>query len=109
MGRRVSKKIGAGRGRGRALKDDDDYDPGMAKKRGPKAKPAASAPKVQETKTAERFAEKFTAAKPKPVASKKAASDSDDFSDNDFAALRGKPSKATKPEPLGTSDSEVIV
>lgn len=110
MGRRVSKKIGAGRGRGRASKDDDDYAPGMAKKRGPKAKPAAPAPKVPETKAAERFAEKFTAAKPKPkpAAAKATGSDSDDFSDNDFAALRGKPSKAPKPETLDDSDSDAV-
>src|SRR5437773_1343806 len=59
MGRRVSKKIGAGKGRSR-IKDDDDFMP--EKKKATKA-PSKAAPKV-ETKTHERFAETF-ASKPK--------------------------------------------
>ncbi|KAH7328142.1 DNA topoisomerase [Stachybotrys elegans] len=85
MGRRASKKLGVGRGR--KAKGDDDYAP--EKKTKAKAK---AAPKV-ETKSAQRFAEMFSA-KPKP---KKEPEDdpvqlSDNFSDDDFAALsRSKP------------------
>ncbi|KAK4157351.1 DNA topoisomerase [Chaetomidium leptoderma] len=74
MGRRTSQKIGAGRGR--RPKGDDDYQPDK------KTKPKA--PKVEkvETKTHQRFAEKFqAAAKPKPQT---------DLSDDDDFALLGK-------------------
>ncbi|KAK1965691.1 topoisomerase IV [Colletotrichum sublineola] len=82
LGRRVSKKIGAGKGR-KAKKDDDDYEPGEKKRAGAKAK---AAPKVTE-KSAERFAAMFEKAKVKP---KKEEGDSDAFSDDDFAALGRK-------------------
>ncbi|KAL2024501.1 hypothetical protein VTK56DRAFT_7544 [Thermocarpiscus australiensis] len=74
MGRRASHKIGAGKGR--RPRDDDDYQPEK------KSKPRA--PKVEkvETKTQQRFAEKFqAAAKPKPEP---------DLSDDDFALLGKK-------------------
>ncbi|KAM0484337.1 hypothetical protein ACHAPX_001760 [Trichoderma viride] len=94
MGRRVSKKIGAGAGgRGKKAKGaDDDYEP---EKKGRKK----AAPKV-ETKTAQRFAEMFSA-KPKVKKEKEeqpeAVELSDNFSDDDFAALsRSKPA-ASKP------------
>ncbi|KAH6634573.1 DNA topoisomerase [Chaetomium sp. MPI-SDFR-AT-0129] len=74
MGRRASAKIGAGKGR--RIKDDDDYQP----EKKTKAK-AVKAEKV-ETKTHQRFTEKFQAAsKPKPKA---------DLSDDDDFAFLGK-------------------
>ncbi|KAL2167029.1 hypothetical protein VTG60DRAFT_1865 [Thermothelomyces hinnuleus] len=71
MGRRTSHKIGAGKGR--RPKDDDEYQP--------EKKTKARAPKVEkvETKSHQRFTEKFQAAtKPKPK---------NDLSDDDFALL----------------------
>ncbi|KAJ0162016.1 DNA topoisomerase 2 [Colletotrichum tanaceti] len=82
LGRRVSKKIGAGKGR-KAKKDDDDYAPGEKKRVGAKAK---AAPKVAE-KAAERFVAMFEKSKVKP---KKEEAESDAFSDDDFAALGRK-------------------
>jgi DNA topoisomerase-2 len=80
LGRRASHKIGAGRGR--RVKDDDDYQP--EKKTKPKA------PKV-ETKTHQRFTEKFqAAAKPKPQ---------NDLSDDDFALLGKKAAVKQESEP----------
>ncbi|KOS18270.1 DNA topoisomerase 2 [Escovopsis weberi] len=105
MGRRVSKKIGAGHGR--KPNHDDDYDPGVKKGRG-KAKAVPAAVKV-ETKTAQRFAEMFGA---KPKAKKepkvKEMDLSEDFSDDDFAALsRSKPTaKAGKSKPVVVDESE---
>lgn len=74
MGRRTSHKIGAGKGR--RPRDDDDYQP--------EKKTKAKAPKVEkvETKTHQRFTEKFqAAAKPKPQ---------NDLSDDEFALLGKK-------------------
>ncbi|RFU77270.1 dna topoisomerase ii [Trichoderma arundinaceum] len=92
MGRRVSKKIGAGGGRGKKPKGDDEYEP--EKKGRKKAAPAVKT----ETKTAQRFAEMFSA-KPKVKAEPQpdAVELSDNFSDDDFAALsRSKPAAAAK-------------
>ncbi|KAM0431794.1 hypothetical protein ACHAPT_005044 [Fusarium lateritium] len=98
LGRRASKKIGAGpAGRGRKAKDDDDYDPGKKGRGRPKAAVKAAvvkaAPVKVETKTAQRFAEMFSS---KPKVKKEASADpmevSDNFSDDDYAALsRSKP------------------
>ncbi|CAM1511378.1 Fc.00g088910.m01.CDS01 [Cosmosporella sp. VM-42] len=90
MGRRVSKKIGAGGGRGRKAKDDDDFVP--EKKGRGKAKAVAKAPVKVETKSAQRFAEMF-GSKPKVKKETPDVMDlSDAFSDDDFAALsRSKP------------------
>lgn len=93
MGRRASKKIGAGRGR-KAARDDDDYDPGAAKKGKARAKAAPKAEPKAETKSHQRFAEMFSAkpkAKPKP---KDDDSDEDmksEFSDDDLAVFKAKP------------------
>lgn len=101
MGRRVSKKIGAGKAR--RGRDDDDYV---------EKKPArGAAPKVAkvETKTHQRFAEMFSA-KPKPKPTTIAlATDGhvDDLSDDDFASL-GKPKASQKPPeptPAPTEDA----
>lgn len=83
MGRRASKKIGAGTGgrRARAAADDDDYQP-ERKRAAPKAKPKPP------EKTQKRFAEMFSA---KPKAESPSA-DSAAFSDDDFAALSKKDS-----------------
>lgn len=105
MGRRVSKKIGAGGGRGRKPKADDEYEP--EKKGRKKAAPAVKA----ETKTAQRFAEMFTA---KPKIKEESQPDavielSDNFSDDDFAALsRSKPAaaKASQARSISQSQSE---
>lgn len=100
MGRRVSKKIGAGKGR--RARDDDDYNPVKAKT----AKAAKAVVKV-EPKAHERFASIFGAAKPKakPVTNdmgndgpSDAPEPASDFSDDDFAALSKKPAK--KPSPV---------
>lgn len=92
-GRRVSKKIGAGKTR--KAKDDDDYEP--EKKSKAKAKTKA-VPVKTETKTAQRFAEMFST-KPKTETKVEELGDaSDGFSDDDFAALsRSKP--VVKPSP----------
>ncbi|RSL58043.1 hypothetical protein CEP54_008031 [Fusarium duplospermum] len=100
MGRRVSKKIGAGpAGRGRKAKDDDDYDPGKKSRGRPKAAAAKAAPAKVETKSAQRFAEMFSA---KPKVKKEPSADpmevSDNFSDDDYAALsRSKPTAKAGP------------
>ncbi|RSM18389.1 hypothetical protein CDV31_002713 [Fusarium ambrosium] len=105
MGRRVSKKIGAGpAGRGRKAKDDDDYDPGKKSRGRPKAAaakaaPAKAAPVKVETKSAQRFAEMFSS---KPKVKKEPSADpmevSDNFSDDDYAALsRSKPAAKAGP------------
>ncbi|KAL7784854.1 DNA topoisomerase [Trichoderma ceciliae] len=109
MGRRVSKKIGAGGGRGRKPKAEDEYEP--EKKGRKKAAPAIKAPAVKaETKTAQRFAEMFSAQpKAKKVAQPDAVELSDNFSDDDFAALsRSKTAaaKASQPRSLSLSQSE---
>ncbi|KAH6632638.1 DNA topoisomerase [Chaetomium tenue] len=83
MGRRTSRKIGAGRGR--RPKDDDEY--------APEKKTKTKAPKVEkvETKTHQRFTEKFqAAANPKPKI---------DLSDDDFALLGKKAAVKEESEP----------
>ncbi|RYP91738.1 hypothetical protein DL770_002179 [Monosporascus sp. CRB-9-2] len=100
MGRRASKKIGAGRGR--KAKDDDDYAPVAKSRAAPKA---AAKPKIVEKqieqKTHQRFAEKF-APKPKKTGLDGADDDSDAFSDDDYAALKSKPAKK-EPVKMGKS------
>ncbi|KIH91814.1 DNA topoisomerase II [Sporothrix brasiliensis 5110] len=110
MGRRASKKIGAGGGRGRKVKDEDDY---VEKKpaRAPKvsaAMKALNAAKPVE-KTSERFAEMFSAKPKTKPASQKLGADGaeDDFSDDDFAAL-AKPKKSkTAAAPIAAADRVV--
>ncbi|QLI64602.1 DNA topoisomerase 2 [Metarhizium brunneum] len=95
MGRRESKKIGAGRNR--KGKGDDDYEPEKKSKGKGKGKAAAAkaAPKVKtETKSAQRFADMF-GTKTKKEPKDDVVDLSDNFSDDDFAALsRNKPSSA---------------
>jgi DNA topoisomerase-2 len=108
MGRRESKKIGAGRGR--KAKDDDDYEIPAAKAR---AKTTVAKPKAVEQKTHQKFMEKFVS-KPKKNLDG-ADEDSDGFSSDDYAALKSKPAKKAvapaapaAPEPLAAAeDSEV--
>lgn len=106
MGRRVSKKIGAGRGRKPKATDDDDFAPVKSK--------AAAKPKkepVTKTKTipqasSQRFAEKFAPAK---KTTDGAADESDAFSDDDFAILKNNPAKkaaATAPKSAPTPKEE---
>lgn len=106
MGRRVSKKIGAGKGGRKAKAADDDYAP-VAKKTKAPIKKEKVVENIVETKTHQRFAEMFSAKpkpKPKPAASKSAspaadsAAEDDFYSDDDFTAL-GKNKKAVDPTP----------
>ncbi|KAM7191036.1 DNA topoisomerase 2 [Naviculisporaceae sp. PSN 640] len=85
-GRRVSKKLGGvGAGKGRKVKDEDDYEPAK------KTKAIKAAPKPAE-KTQQRFTEKFQAkAKPKAKDDDGGFDGVDDFSDDDFAMLGKKP------------------
>ncbi|RDW79514.1 DNA topoisomerase 2 [Coleophoma cylindrospora] len=95
--RRHSRKIGAGKSAGRkaASKNDDDYNPSMAKAKGSKANPAKGIVKV-EMKSNQRFADMF-AAKPEPKsANLDGANDSDGLSDDDFEALTSKPAPKSK-------------
>jgi DNA topoisomerase-2 len=110
MGRRASKKIGAGpskRGKN-AAKGDDEYSPVK-----PKAAPRAKAePKKVETKTHERFAEKFGALKPPRPKKEDSDGDDDAFGDEDFGAL-SKPKKAAAKKDSGgapkqESDEEMV-
>ncbi|KAG5656543.1 hypothetical protein KAF25_000130 [Fusarium avenaceum] len=98
LGRRVSKKIGAGTARGRKAKDDDDFVPDKKARGRPKAAAAAKPAVKTETKSAQRFAEMFSS-KPKvkkePVANAANVMElSDAFSDDDYAALSRSKSSA---------------
>ncbi|KAM5387554.1 DNA topoisomerase [Fusarium oxysporum Fo47] len=97
LGRRVSKKIGAGTARGRKVKDDDEYEPDKKGRGRPKAAASKAtvktAPKV-ETKSAQRFAEMFSS---KPKVKKEPSADVmelSDLSDDDYAALSRSKSSA---------------
>jgi DNA topoisomerase-2 len=87
-GRRASRKIGAGRTtKGRAKKEDDDFNPGKSKA-GPKSSQSKVVTKVEQ-KPHKGFLEMFQAkptAKPKPSAGSDGA-DLSGMSDDDFAAL----------------------
>ncbi len=104
LGRRTSKKIGAGRSR--KVKDEDEYSekkPARAPKVSAAMKAAAAAKPVE--KTSQRFAEMFSAKPKAKPSSQKLAMDGadDDFSDDDFAALakpkKGKPAAVAAAEP----------
>ncbi|OTB06331.1 hypothetical protein M426DRAFT_319063 [Hypoxylon sp. CI-4A] len=109
MGRRTSKKIGAGvgAGRGRKIKEDGEYAPAAKSRAAPKAaaKPKAQ-PKVQpkaepKEKSVQRFAAMFNGddKKKKATGGNGAAdSDSDSFSDDDFAKLKNPVKKEDAPE-----------
>lgn len=97
MGRRVSKKIGAGRSR--KAKDDDEYEPDKKTRGRPKAAAKSTAAKpaaAKETKSAQRFAAMF---EPKSKVKKETSPEVmelSDFSEDDFAAL-GRSKPASKP------------
>ncbi|KAF5676456.1 DNA topoisomerase II [Fusarium heterosporum] len=95
LGRRVSKKIGAGTARGRKAKDDDDFVPDKKARGRPKAAAAAKPAAKVETKSAQRFAEMFSS---KPKVKKEPSANvmelSDAFSDDDYAALSRSKSSA---------------
>ncbi|KAH9909129.1 DNA topoisomerase [Xylariomycetidae sp. FL2044] len=107
MGRRTSKKIGAGAGRGRKAKknDEDDYEPVARARPGPKA--AAKPHKVVEKRVtaSQTLAQKF-APPTKKRGQVDGAEDSDPFSDDDFAALKTKSVKKEEVTPE-ESDSEL--
>lgn len=116
MGRRRSKKIGAGGGRGgkRAKRDDDDFDPGKTKaSKAMKKEMTVVKRPVEPKKQGAAFAQKFSGTKPK---AKTYGNDgaSSDFSDDDvFAALskskpKAAPAKVPSPdEALKDEDSEI--
>lgn len=87
MGRRTSRKIGAGKG-SRKKGADDEYDPGKKKARG---KVVAKKPVVPILSTQQRLFS-TEAKKPKPAATDGADSD---FDDDDFASLKKTATKAT--------------
>jgi DNA topoisomerase II len=103
MGRRVSKKIGAGKSgkvQSRLKAADDDYAPKAPKAQ--KANPAKGVVKVEPKKSSQKFLSMFTS-KPKPVSKEKSfgsdgVEELSGLSDDDFAAVAGtKP--AVKPAP----------
>jgi DNA topoisomerase-2 len=95
-GRRASRKIGAGRTtKGRAKKDDDDFNPTKAKA----AKVQTKIVTKVEPKPHKGFLEMFQA-KPKPKANGFDGAEESGLSDDDFAALESaKPSKQTSRAP----------
>ncbi|KAK4160764.1 putative DNA topoisomerase 2 [Cladorrhinum sp. PSN259] len=98
MGRRRSDKIGAGKTNNKRRKDDDEYAP--EKKTKAKAAPRV-VPKMEkvETKTQQRFMEKFqAAAKPKAITDGGSISD-----DDDFALLGKKATIKTEPQPSASA------
>lgn len=85
MGRRTSRKIGAGKG-ARKKAGDDDYDPGKKKTKAVTKKVAVPFQSTQQRLFS------TEAKKPKPVGTDGANSD---FDDDDFASLKKTASKAT--------------
>jgi DNA topoisomerase-2 len=103
MGRRASKKIGAGKGgkaQSRLKAADDDYAPKAPKVQ--KANPAKGVVKVEPEKSSQNFMSMFNA-KPKPVSKdgqfgSDGAEELSGLSDDDFAAVAGtKPAVKTAP------------
>lgn len=96
MGRRTSRKIGAGKGGSKKKGADDDYDPGSKKT---KAKAVTKKLVVPFQSTQQRLFS-TEAKKPKPLAPDGANSD---FDDDDFASLKKTaskaPAKATEKKP----------
>jgi DNA topoisomerase-2 len=106
MGRRASKKIGAGKSgkvQSRLKAADDDYAPKAPKAQ--KANPAKGVVKVEPKKSSQKFMSMFTA-KPKPASKEgpfgsNGAEELSGLSDDDFAAVAGtKP--AVKPAPTAS-------
>ncbi|KAK7432371.1 DNA topoisomerase 2 [Neonectria magnoliae] len=79
MGRRVSKKIGAGKSRGK--QGDNDYEPS-------KGKASKTAPRKK--KVAEQFADTFNAEAKPQIKMEGGTDDLENFSDDDLAALSRK-------------------
>lgn len=105
MGRRVSKKIGAGgggAGRGRKPKGDDEYAPTKPKT----ASKAAAKPKEPpKEKSVQRFAAMFNS-NPKPKKETDDTNNSDSFSDDDFAKLKNPVKKA---KPVSDDEDESVL
>lgn len=107
MGRRTSKKIGAGRGR--KAKGDDDWAPPPKSRAAPKA--AAKPKEPPKEKSVQRFAAMFNAGTKKETTSADGAadSDSDPFSDGDFAKLKNPVKKEAVEKPVDDdSDVEIL-
>jgi DNA topoisomerase II len=106
MGRRASKKIGAGKGSKMhsRLKVDDDYAPKAPKPQ--KANPTKGVVKVQPEKSSQKFLNMF-AAKPKPIARTDSygtdgAAELSGMSDDEFAEVAAtKTSRAPSEQPVG--------
>ncbi|KAI0527895.1 DNA topoisomerase [Xylaria bambusicola] len=106
MGRRTSKKIGAGRGRKPKDKDaDNDYAP-TAAKRGPKpgAKKAAAEKAIE--KSAPSASSKLAQNPWTKSKIEDKENDSDPFDDDDYAALKSKPAKKKAPALKEESDDD---
>ena len=111
MGRRRSKKIGAGKSKtGGPRGDDDDYDPSVKKGRGRAAGGKAAAKPAKPAKTHQRFAEMWAGSKSKAKDSEtEEVGMSDGFSDDDFMALgrsKAPPSKLKKEESIEPTMSD---
>ncbi|KAI1341569.1 DNA topoisomerase [Xylariaceae sp. FL0016] len=106
MGRRASKKLGAGRGR-KAKDADDDYAP--VAKRGPKpgAKKAVEKRAPAPSASSKLANASFAKNPPKPMTDGP-ADDSDPFDEDDYAALKGKSTKK-EPAPKEESDDDAPV
>jgi DNA topoisomerase II len=109
MNRRVSKKIGAG-GRGRKVRDDDDYQEKKPAARAPKA---AKAAKVVPMKASDRFQELFGGASKSKAAASATTDGAMDLSDDDFDALIKPKAKMESEPPVAAkveiSDDEGVV
>ena len=87
-GRRVSRKIGAGKpaaGKGRT-KEDDDFEPGAKAAKNAKPNPAKGVVKIEQ-KPHKRFLEMFAPKPKKPAGMGMGSDGTEDASDEDFAAL----------------------
>ncbi|KAI6093516.1 type II DNA topoisomerase [Hypoxylon rubiginosum] len=105
MGRRTSKKIGAGRGR-KPKAADDDYAPVAKSRPGPKA--AAKPKEPPKEKSVARFAAMFNGGSKKTGLDGAGDSDDDDpFSDNDFSKLKNPVKKDDVKKEADESDEEV--
>lgn len=94
MGRRVSKKIGAGKG-GKRKNDDDDFMPGKGKGRPVVKKVNKIVAPAVTTSAQSRFMSTFA----KPSTKKAVTADGADDSDEDFTASFGRESKKPTPAP----------
>lgn len=101
MGRRVSKKIGAGKG-GKRKNDDDDFMPGKGKGRPVVKKVNKIVAPAVTTSAQSRFMSTFA----KPSTKKPVTTDGADDSDEDFTASFGRDSKKPTPAPVSAPEKK---